>query len=98
MTKTVPAVKARQQFGRLLDEVDLTKTSVVVERDGKAKATVVPLGDHQLLQQLREQARLELTAQAERNAALVEAEGKTFEEVEQGIISLIRQDRSRQPR
>lgn len=93
MTKTVPAVKARQQLGSLLNEVDLQGTSIVIERDGKAKAVMIPVAQFEAMQRRREQARSELQAQAERNEALMAAEGKNFEELEAEIIDTIRKDR-----
>ena len=92
MTKTVPAVKARQQLGSLLNEVDLKGTSIVIERDGKAKAVMISVTQFEALQRRRERARSEIQAQAERNEALLASEGKSFEEFEAEITNTIRKD------
>ena len=41
MIKQIPAVKARQQLGSLLDEVRFRGTDFVIERDGKPMAVVI---------------------------------------------------------
>ena len=87
MTKTVPAVKARQQFGSLLNEVDLTGASIVIERDGKPKAVMVSVARFEAWEKRREQARGSLTAQAERNQALLGSEGVSIEALMDELVS-----------
>jgi len=41
--KTVSAMTMRRQFGGLLDEVRLKSETVVIERDGKPIAMLVPM-------------------------------------------------------
>lgn len=41
MVKQVPAVRARQQLGSILDEVRFRGTDFVIERDGKPMAVVI---------------------------------------------------------
>ena len=41
MVKQIPAVKARQQLGSILDEVQFRGTDFVIERDGKPMAVVI---------------------------------------------------------
>ena len=41
--KTVTAMKARQNFGELLDEVFYKGELVIIERAGKPRAALVPL-------------------------------------------------------
>ncbi|MCP4749839.1 MAG: type II toxin-antitoxin system Phd/YefM family antitoxin [Proteobacteria bacterium] len=42
MKKTIDAVTARKQFGRLLDEVYYKGDFIVIERNGKPMATLIP--------------------------------------------------------
>lgn len=56
MTKTVPAVKARQQLGTLLNEVTLKGTNVVIERDGKPMAVMVSVAEFESWQRKRQAA------------------------------------------
>ncbi|MGH9660404.1 MAG: hypothetical protein ACRD96_17775 [Bryobacteraceae bacterium] len=44
MVKTVTAIKARQNLGRLLDEVYYKGDQFVIERAGRSMAAVVPVG------------------------------------------------------
>ena len=89
MTKTVPAVKARQQLGTLLNEVTLEGTNVVIERDGKPVAVMVPVAEFESWQRKREAARARFLNRAERVSERVaqelEREGKTQEDLEQLI-------------
>lgn len=55
MVKQIPAVKARQQFGTLLDEVRLRGTDFIIERDGKPMAAVISTENYERYQKLREQ-------------------------------------------
>lgn len=43
MDQTINAVKARQQFGRLLEEVYYGRHNVVIERSGRPMAVLVPV-------------------------------------------------------
>lgn len=43
MEQTINAVQARQQLGRLLDEVYYRRHSVVIERSGRPTAVLVPV-------------------------------------------------------
>lgn len=72
MIKTVPAVKARQQFSSLLNEIDTTGTSVIIERDGEAKAVIIPMLRFAAWEERRRQAQYGLNAQAERNQLLLD--------------------------
>ncbi len=42
MKKTIDAVTARKQFGRILDEVYYKGDLIVIERNGKPMATLIP--------------------------------------------------------
>lgn len=44
MIKTLEAVKARKQFGTMLDEVFYKGDVITIERKGKPMAALVPLG------------------------------------------------------
>lgn len=55
MVKQIPAVKARQQFGSLLDEVRLRGTDFIIERDGKPMAAVISTENYERFMKLREQ-------------------------------------------
>ena len=62
MTRAVPAVKARQQFGTLLNEINLKGSQIVIERDGKPMAVMIPYRQFEGWFQEREKSfeRLEL--------------------------------------
>ena len=49
MTKTLNALKARQNFGELLNEVYYGKETIVIERAGKEMAVIVPLEEYAAL-------------------------------------------------
>jgi len=55
MLKKVNALKARQQFGQILEEVYYNGDQFVIERAGKPMAAVVPLWQLEAWQQRREQ-------------------------------------------
>jgi prevent-host-death family protein len=55
MVKKVNALKARQNFGQMLEEVYYKGDQFVIERAGKPMATVVPLWQSEAWQQRREQ-------------------------------------------
>lgn len=54
MVKQIPAVKARQQLGNLLDEVRFRGTDFIIERDGKPIAVVISPEMYGRYQALRE--------------------------------------------
>ena len=56
MVKRIPAVKARQQFGTLLDDVRLRGTEYLIERGEKPIAMMVPLEQYQRFQVWRQEA------------------------------------------
>lgn len=43
MTTTVSAMKARQQFGEILNRVDLVHDQFIIERNGRPLAAIVPI-------------------------------------------------------
>lgn len=53
MEKTVNAVQARQQLGRLLEEVFYQSQRVIIERAGRPMAVLVPLGQYRQWQEQR---------------------------------------------
>src|SRR5215831_3177268 len=55
MIKKVNALKARQNFGQMLEEVYYKGDQFVIERAGKPMAAVVPLWQLEAWQQRREQ-------------------------------------------
>ena len=55
MVKKVNALKARQNFGQMLEEVYYKGDQFVIERAGKPMAAVVPLWQLEAWQQRREQ-------------------------------------------
>lgn len=86
MVKRVPALKARQQLGTILDEVRYRGTEVIVERGGRPVAVVVSVEAYKRYRRLREQAFDRIDAVRERLAgqlssgnleALVEEEVRT---------------------
>jgi len=53
MEKTVNAVRARQQFGRLLEEVFYRNQHVIIERAGRPMAVLVPMEQYRQWQEGR---------------------------------------------
>jgi len=53
MEKTVNAVQARQQLGRLLEEVFYQSQRVIIERAGRPMDVLVPLGQYRQWQEQR---------------------------------------------
>ncbi len=54
MEKTINALKARRNFGQLLDEVFYKGDQFIVERAGKAMAVVVPINQYMQWKERRE--------------------------------------------
>ena len=54
---TISAVKARQQFGELLDKADYRGESFVIKRAGKLKAAIVPIREYQQMKQSKAKAK-----------------------------------------
>jgi prevent-host-death family protein len=52
--KTISAMKARQNFGEILEEVYYKGDQFVIERAGKSMAAVVPLGRYKADKALRD--------------------------------------------
>lgn len=61
MTKRIPAMTARKNFGELLESVFYRGDEVVVERAGKAMGVLIPMEQYRKL----EQQRIEATARME---------------------------------
>ena len=57
--RTINAVKAREKFGQLLDEVYYKGDMIIIERDGRPMAAVVPLSQLEVLQKGAGVAKLE---------------------------------------
>ena len=53
--RTINAVKAREKFGQLLDEVYYKGDLVIIERDGRPMAAIIPLGQLEALQKIHNQ-------------------------------------------
>jgi len=51
MYKTVSALKARQNLGRIMNEVALKGDDYIIERAGKPLVAVIPMEKYQSLQQ-----------------------------------------------
>lgn len=81
MTKAVAAVKARQQFGTLLNEVDLKGTQVVIERDGKPMAVMISYRQYDAWFKEREKSFERLEAVSDSLAQKLERKGKTQEDL-----------------
>ena len=89
----MPAVKARQQFGSLLNEVDLKGTNIVIERDGKAKAVMISVGQYEAWFKRREQAFDNIEKIGKEARAIWEAEGKTEDEMLDMVNHLVEESR-----
>jgi prevent-host-death family protein len=97
MTKTIPAVKARQQFGTILNEVELKGTNVIIERDKKPMAVMVSYRQYEAWQRRRErffQTLDEVSIQLDKQ---LKAEGKTQKDLEKLIndeVQAVRKERA----
>jgi prevent-host-death family protein len=81
MTKAMAAVKARQQFGTLLNEVDLKGTQVVIERDGKPMAVMISYRQYDAWFKEREKSFERLERVADSVAQKLESKGKTQDDL-----------------
>lgn len=54
MTITLSAMKARQQFGEILNRVDLVHEQFIIERNGRPLAAIVPISS---LEDIQKKAR-----------------------------------------
>jgi prevent-host-death family protein len=95
MTKAMAAVKARQQFGTLLNEVDLKGTQVVIERDGKPMAVMISYRQYDAWFKEREKSFDRLEAVADSVAQKLEKKGKTQEELLELVDEAVRSVRKR---
>ena len=66
MTRTITAIKARQNMGEMLNRVLLKHDEFIIERGGKPMAAVIPI---EKLEHLREAARRHLGQLVEKNRA-----------------------------
>ncbi len=93
MVKTVPEAKAQQQLASLLNEVDSTGASIVIEQGGKPKAVMVSVARFEAWEKRRKQALAGLSAQAERNQALLDAQAVSDEALMEEMVSSSKQAR-----
>jgi prevent-host-death family protein len=56
MLKKISAMKARQTFGQVMNEVALRGDDYIVERSGKPLVAIIPIEKYQRLQKDREAA------------------------------------------
>lgn len=56
MTKRIPAMTARKNFGELLEGVFYKGDEVIVERAGKPMGVLIPMGQYQKLERQRTEA------------------------------------------
>ncbi len=66
MKKTMPAFEARRQFGKLLDDVAQKGDRIVVERNGREVAAVVPIWLYRQFERERQEFFEEMRAVSER--------------------------------
>jgi len=86
MTRNIPLSKAQDDLASLLDEIDCGGLKVVIEREGKPAAALVPIADLRRLEALREDffERLErMAAYAATQASQEEIEAAIAEAVEE---------------
>jgi prevent-host-death family protein len=88
----VASVKARQQFGTLLNEVDLKGTQVVIERDGKPMAVMISYRQYDAWFKERKKSFERLEAVSDGVAKKLKAKGKTqndlLELVDEAVASV----------
>ena len=92
-TVTVSAVRARQQLGRILDEVSLKGSSIIIEHRGKPKAVLIPVGEYEAMQRWRKQAFDNIEKIGSEARAIWEAEGKTEDEMLDMVNDLVEESR-----
>ncbi len=94
VTKRIPAMTARKNFGELLESVFYRGDEVIVERAGKPMGVLIPLAQYQKLTRQRADA-LATLEQSWASASLIEdtaaAEREILEETE-----AVRRKRSRE--
>lgn len=60
MTKRIPAMTARKNFGELLEGVFYKGDEVIVERAGKPMGVLIPMAQYQKLERQRTEAQAKL--------------------------------------
>ncbi len=56
MLKKLPAMKARQNFGQIMNEVSLKGDDYIIERAGKPLVAIISIEKYKILQKEREEA------------------------------------------
>lgn len=56
MLKKLPAMKARQNFGQVMNEVSLKGDDYIIERAGKPLVAIISMEKYKILQKEREDA------------------------------------------
>jgi len=93
MQKKITAIKARQNFGQIMNEAVLKGDEFIVERAGKAMVAIVSMEKYNILQRNREEART--AAQNIRNKIMnANADPQNIEVLIRDAIKTIRSDKS----
>ena len=58
MLKKISAMKARQNFGQVMNEASLRGDDFIIERAGKPMVAIISMDKYQILQRDREEARI----------------------------------------
>jgi prevent-host-death family protein len=99
MNKSLPAVKARQQFGTLLNEVDLKGNHIVIERDSKPMAVMISYRQYDAWFKEREKSfeRLETVAEGvkKRLAAKGKSQADLLDLIDEAVIATRKHKKSR---
>lgn len=92
MIRTINALKARQNFGEMLEEVFYNKDHFIIKRRDKAMAVIVPISEYERWQRQREEDFSIFDEIREKN------KGFSSEEVERDValaIKKVREEKSR---
>jgi len=84
MARTVPFTEARAKLSELLDELEDRHEHVIITRNGRPAAVLVPAG---------EQEALEETLEILQDEGILEALGESEKDVEAGRVASLREVR-----
>jgi len=84
MARTVPFTEARAKLSELLDELEDRHEHVIITRNGRPAAVLVPAG---------EQEALEETLEILQDEGILEALGESEKDVEAGRVASLREAR-----
>lgn len=73
MTRTIPATKLSEELDNLLNEVQVGRADVVIERDGKPAGVLISMTAYENMKQRQQAAKLRFIERAKRVGQRVDA-------------------------